>query len=113
MRDRKSRRISTSWGMFIAVSIALRTYASTDWVANSAWPRFDRMLSPARPMLFGPDTDITGTPIHRASMVVVKGAIGWRGAYDSVAGEIIEVATPGICPIDVTSLPRRTVPMSL
>ena len=54
-----------------------------------------------------------GVDVTRASMVVVKGAIGWRGAYDSVAGEIIEVATPGICPIDVPSLPRRTVPMSL
>ena len=54
-----------------------------------------------------------GVDVTAASMVVVKGAIAWRGAYESVAGEIIEVATPGICPVDVSSLPRRTVPMSL
>jgi microcystin degradation protein MlrC len=54
-----------------------------------------------------------GIDVRRASVVVVKGAIAWRGAYENVAGEIIEVATPGICPIDISVLPRRTVPMTL
>ena len=54
-----------------------------------------------------------GVDVRAASVVVVKGAIAWRGAYGDVAGEIIEVATPGICPVDVSSLPRRTVPMSV
>jgi microcystin degradation protein MlrC len=53
-----------------------------------------------------------GIDARSASVVVVKGAIAWRGAYEAVAGEIIEVATPGICPIDISSLPRRAVPMT-
>lgn len=54
-----------------------------------------------------------GVDVRQASIVVVKGAIAWRGAYEDVAGEIIEVATPGICPVDVSSLPRRAVPMTV
>ena len=54
-----------------------------------------------------------GVDVRQASIVVVKGAIAWRGAYEDVAGEIIEVATPGICPVDVASLPRRAVPMTV
>ncbi|MGH3681138.1 MAG: MlrC C-terminal domain-containing protein, partial [Natronosporangium sp.] len=53
-----------------------------------------------------------GVDVRHATVVVVKGAIAWRGAYEHLAGEIIEVATPGICPVDVSSLPRRTVPMT-
>jgi microcystin degradation protein MlrC len=53
-----------------------------------------------------------GVDVSRASIVVVKGALAWRGAYEDVAGEIIEVATPGVCPIDVSTLPRRAVPMA-
>lgn len=54
-----------------------------------------------------------GIDVRRASIVVVKGAVAWRGAYGDIAGEVIEVATPGICPVDVSSLPRRTVPMTV
>lgn len=54
-----------------------------------------------------------GIDVRRAATVVVKGAIAWRGAYGEVAGEVIEVATPGICPVDTSSLPRRTVPMTV
>lgn len=54
-----------------------------------------------------------GVDVRRASIVVVKGALAWRGAYEDVAGEIIEVATPGVCPVDVSSLPRLTEPMSV
>jgi len=54
-----------------------------------------------------------GIDVRYASIVVVKGAIAWRGAYGDVAGDVIEVATPGICPVDISSLPRRTVPMTL
>jgi microcystin degradation protein MlrC len=54
-----------------------------------------------------------GVDVRRASIVAVKGAIAWRGAYGDVAGEIIEVATPGICPVDIATLPRRAVPMTV
>lgn len=54
-----------------------------------------------------------GVDVRRASVVVVKGAIAWRGAYGEIAGDIIEVATPGICPVDVSSLPRHAAPMTV
>jgi len=54
-----------------------------------------------------------GVDVRTASIVVVKGALAWRGAYDDVAGEIIEVATPGVCPVDVSTLPRLSEPMSV
>jgi microcystin degradation protein MlrC len=53
-----------------------------------------------------------GVDVRQASIVVVKGALAWRGAFEDVAGEIIEVATPGVCPVDVSTLPRRSVPMT-
>ena len=48
----------------------------------------------------------------RASVLVVKGAIAWRGALGHVARATIEVAGPGITPVDVHALPRRTTPMT-
>jgi microcystin degradation protein MlrC len=54
-----------------------------------------------------------GIDVRTASVVVVKGALAWRGAYEDVAGEIIEVATPGVCPVDVRSLPRVSEPMTV
>lgn len=48
-----------------------------------------------------------------ASILVAKGAVAWRAAYGDVAGEVIEVATPGVCPVDPLTLPRSTVPMEL
>jgi microcystin degradation protein MlrC len=46
-----------------------------------------------------------------ALIIVVKGAVAWRSAYGNVAAEVIEVDTPGICPLDPLSLPRTTTPM--
>lgn len=54
-----------------------------------------------------------GVDPRAASVVVVKGALAWREAYAGIPGEIIEVATPGVCPVDVSSLPRRTEPIAL
>ena len=54
-----------------------------------------------------------GVDAARASIVVMKGALAWRGAYQGVPAEIIEVATPGITPVDVASLPRRTTPATV
>lgn len=48
----------------------------------------------------------------RAAIIVVKGAIAWRGALGHIAKQAIEVAGPGITPVDVHTLPRRTSPMS-
>lgn len=48
---------------------------------------------------------------REAGIIVVKGAVAWRAAYGDVAAEVIEVDTPGICPLDPLSLPRTTTPM--
>lgn len=48
-----------------------------------------------------------------AGIIVVKGAIAWRAAYGDVAAEVIEVDTPGVCPVDPSTLPRRTTPMQM
>jgi microcystin degradation protein MlrC len=48
-----------------------------------------------------------------ASVLVAKGAVAWRAAYGDVAGEVIEVATPGVCPVDPLTLPRSTTPMQV
>jgi microcystin degradation protein MlrC len=52
-----------------------------------------------------------GIDPREASVIVAKGAVAWRAAYGDVAGEVIEVDTPGICPLDPARLPRSTAPM--
>ena len=46
-----------------------------------------------------------------ADYIVAKGAVAWRAAYGDVARTVIEVDTPGICPLDPATLPRSTTPM--
>lgn len=46
----------------------------------------------------------------QAGVIVVKGAIAWQGALGDIAGEVIEVAGPGITPVDVHALPRQRTP---
>lgn len=46
-----------------------------------------------------------------ASIITAKGALAWRSAYGDVAARVIEVNTPGICPVDPGVLPRATTPM--
>jgi microcystin degradation protein MlrC len=45
------------------------------------------------------------------AIIVAKGAVAWRSAFGDVAGHVIEVDTPGICPVDPSVLPRTTEPM--
>jgi microcystin degradation protein MlrC len=52
-----------------------------------------------------------GIDPYDAAVIVVKGAVAWRAAYGDVAAEVIEVDTPGICPLDPSRLPRSTTPM--
>lgn len=51
-----------------------------------------------------------GIDVAGARIVVAKSAIAWRAAFGSVARTTIEADTPGVCPIDVEALDRRTVP---
>jgi microcystin degradation protein MlrC len=46
-----------------------------------------------------------------ASILVAKGAIAWKAAYGDVAASVIEVDTPGACPIDPHRLPRSHEPI--
>jgi microcystin degradation protein MlrC len=56
---------------------------------------------------------VTSLGIDPAAMrvVVVKAAHAWRAAYGAIAGEIIEVDTPGACPVDPGVLDRRHAPV--
>ena len=54
-----------------------------------------------------------GVDARTAKIIVAKGAIAWRAAFGDIAAEVIEVATPGACPVDVASLARSTTPMTL
>lgn len=47
-----------------------------------------------------------------ASIITAKGAVAWRSAYGDVAKTVIDVDTPGVCPLDVTRLPRTTRPVT-
>jgi microcystin degradation protein MlrC len=46
-----------------------------------------------------------------ASIITAKGALAWRSAYGDVAARVIEVDTPGICPVDPYVLPRSVDPL--
>ena len=54
-----------------------------------------------------------GVDPERSSIIVAKGALAWRAAFGGIARDVIEVATPGICPVDPATLPRTSEPMSL
>jgi microcystin degradation protein MlrC len=46
-----------------------------------------------------------------ARIITAKGALAWRAAYGNIARTVIEVDTPGACPIDVSTLSRNTQPL--
>lgn len=51
-----------------------------------------------------------GIDPNTARIITAKGALAWRAAYGELAKTVIEVDTPGVCPIDVSTLPRTTQP---
>jgi microcystin degradation protein MlrC len=52
-----------------------------------------------------------GVDLAAARIVVAKGAVAWRAAFGDLARTVIEVDTPGICPVDLSRLERRTEPV--
>jgi microcystin degradation protein MlrC len=44
------------------------------------------------------------------SILVVKSAVAFRGAYEPIAGHIIEVDTPGLCSSDLSRFDYRRIP---
>ena len=65
----------------------------------------------AVPPFHSEQLDSLGVEPREAAIIVVKGAVAWRAAYGAIAGEVIEVDTPGICPLDPSVLERTTTPM--
>ncbi len=53
-----------------------------------------------------------GIDVAACKIVVMKGALAWRAPYGSYIGDVIEVASPGICPVDPMSLPRTARPVA-
>lgn len=68
------------------------------------------VTSKATPPFHVEQLTANGVDPRRASVIVAKGAIAWRAAYEAVMASAIEVDTPGCCPIDPLSLPRKTAP---
>ena len=56
-------------------------------------------------------TSVGIDPAER-DVIVAKGAVAWRAAFGDVARLVIEVDTPGICPVDPDVLPRRAALVS-
>ena len=51
-----------------------------------------------------------GIAPETAAIIVAKGAIAWRAAYETIMASAIEVATPGCCPVDPEALARAHRP---
>jgi len=52
-----------------------------------------------------------GIDPSQATIITAKGAVAWRSAYGHFAKTVIEVDTAGVCPIDVSRLPRTITPI--
>jgi microcystin degradation protein MlrC len=48
-----------------------------------------------------------------ASMIVAKGAVAWRSAYEAIMAEAIAVNTPGCCPADPKAMVRHNTPIQV
>jgi microcystin degradation protein MlrC len=71
------------------------------------------LTSKATPPFHVEQLTANGIDPSNASVIVAKGAIAWRAAYEAIMASAIEVDTPGCCPIDPLSLKRTTVPASV
>ncbi|MGH9167741.1 MAG: M81 family metallopeptidase [Acidimicrobiia bacterium] len=71
------------------------------------------VMERATPPFHGEQLRSVGIEPAEAAIVTVKGAIAWRAAYGDVAGTVLEVDTPGICPVDPGVLARTTEPMGV
>lgn len=65
----------------------------------------------AVPPFHSEQLESVGLEPREARIIVAKGAVAWRAAYGEIAAEVIEVDTPGICPLDPGALERTTTPM--
>jgi len=93
-----------SWGTGLAFSMGRTAVVATGTVTVVLTER-------ATPPFHGEHLTSLGIDPAAASVLVAKGAIAWKAAYGDVAGAVIEVSTPGACPIDPWRLPRSAEPI--
>jgi microcystin degradation protein MlrC len=67
----------------------------------------------AVPPFHSEQLESVGLEPSEAAIIVAKGAVAWRSAFGAIAEKVIEVDTPGICPLDPSVLDRATTPMSV
>jgi microcystin degradation protein MlrC len=67
----------------------------------------------AIPPFHSEQLESVGVDAREAAIIVAKGAVAWRAAFGAIAGDVIEVDTPGICPLDPSVLERSTIPMRI
>lgn len=65
------------------------------------------------PPFHGEQLSSVGIEVATCRIVTAKGAIAWKAAFGDVAGEVIQVDSPGVCPIDPWGLPRKHEPQAL
>ena len=93
-----------SWGTGLSFSMGRTAVVDTGTVTVVLTER-------ATPPFHGEHLTSLGIDPAAASVLVAKGAIAWKAAYGDVARHVIEVNTPGACPIDPWRLPRTTEPV--
>lgn len=92
-----------SWGTGLPFSMGRTAVLDTGTVTVVLTER-------ATPPFHGEQLTSVGIDPAEASVLVAKGAIAWKAAYGDVARSVIEVDTPGACPIDPWGLPRSAEP---
>lgn len=94
-----------SWGAGLEFSMgptALLSIAGNDVVVTAK----------ATPPFHVEQVTHLGIDPANATLIVAKGAVAWKAAYGDVARSVIEVDAPGVCPVDLSHLTRKTVPMT-
>lgn len=95
---------SGTWQTGRSFSMGLTAVVEVDGVTLQIMER-------ATPPFHGEQLTSVGIDPAKASIITAKGALAWRSAYGDVASRVIEVDTPGVCPVDPHVLPRNTAPM--
>lgn len=97
-------RSQGSWGAGLDVSSGRTAWLSVEGV--------DLVVTEfARPPFHIEQVTHLGVTPATASIIVAKGALAWKAAYGDIARTVIEVDGPGVCPADLTTLPRTTRPV--
>lgn len=71
------------------------------------------VMEHATPPFHGEQLECVGLNPTEHAIIAVKGAIAWRSAYGDIAKTVIEVDSPGCCPVDPRTLSRTTSPVRL